>query len=399
MRHLSIFHRAFERRLRFGGPSAPLFALLTLLILLSGCSENSSTGATKGPGPGVPVTVSAAVEKNVPVELRAIGTVQAYSTVAVKSQVEGELIRVHFKEGQEVKKGDLLFTIDPRPFEAQIRQAEANLARDKVQAANARKDLDRYTELLKEGAATQAQYDQVRTNAEALDAALRADEAALETARLQLSYSTIESPIDGRTGSLMLHEGNLVKADADSPMVTINQLSPIYVAFSVPQQDLPEIKKEMAAGPLKVEASPPRAESPPSRGVLTFVDNSVDPATGTIQLKATFANKERALWPGQFVNVVLDLAVQPNAVVIPSQAVQSGQQGEYVFVVKADRTVESRPVELDRTMDHEAVIRKGVNPGEQVVTDGQLRLFPGAKVEIRPSTVTPGATPGTEGGA
>jgi multidrug efflux system membrane fusion protein len=340
------------------------------------------------------VTVSTAVEKNVPVRLRAIGTVQAYSTVAVKSQVEGEIIRVHFKEGGDVKQGDLLFTIDPRPFEAQIRQAEANQARDKVQAANARKDLSRYAELLKEGSATQAQYDQIRTNSEALDAALQADEAALDTARLQLSYSTIRSPIDGRTGSIMIHEGNLVKAN-DASMVVINQVTPIYVAFSVPQQDLPEIKKEMAAGPLKVEASPPRSESSPSIGVLTFVDNAVDPATGTIQLKATFRNKERALWPGQFVNVVLNLAVQHNAVVIPSQAVQSGQQGDYVFVVKSDRTVESRPVEMDRTVDHDAVIRKGVRPGEEVVTDGQLRLIPGVKIEIRPSA----AGPGTEGGA
>jgi multidrug efflux system membrane fusion protein len=394
MRQLSFSHRTCERTLQFRRSSAAIFALLTFLVLFSGCSENSSTGATKEPGPGVPVTVSTAVEKNVPVQLRAIGTVQAYSTVSVKSQVEGELIRVHFKEGQDVKQGDLLFSIDPRSFEAQIRQAEANLARDKVQAVNARKDLDRYTELLKEGSATQAQYDQVRTNAEALDAALRADEAALETARLQLSYSAIRSPIDGRTGSLMIHEGNLIKAN-DANMVVINQISPIYVAFSVPQQELPEIKKEMAAGPLKVEASTPRSGAPPSRGALTFIDNAVDPATGTIQLKASFPNKDRALWPGQFVNVVLDLAVQHNAIVLPSQAVQSGQQGDYVFVVKADRTVESRPVEIDRTVDHEAVIRKGVNPGEQVVTDGQLRLIPGAKVEIRSSAPTPDA----EGGA
>ena len=394
MSYIPFSHRTEERCVRFGRSSVAGFALLTFLILSSGCTENSSKGETKGPGPGVPVTVSTAVEKNVPVRLRAIGTVQAYSTVAVKSQVEGEIIRVHFKEGQDVKQGDLLFTIDPRPFEAQIRQAEANLARDKVQAANAQKDLSRYTELLKEGSATQAQYDQIRTNAEALDAAIQADEASLETARLQLSYSTIRSPIDGRTGSIMIHEGNLVKAN-DASMVVINQVTPIYAAFSVPQQDLPEIKKEMAAGPLKVEASPPRSESPPSIGVLTFVDNAVDPATGTIQLKATFANKERALWPGQFVNVVLNLAVQHNAVVIPSQAVQSGQQGDYVFVVKSDRTVESRPVEMDRTVDHDAVIRKGVRPGEEVVTDGQLRLIPGAKIEIRPSSAGPGA----EGGA
>lgn len=377
-----IFTRRFHPALLRGAIIVALFSSLA-----TGCSDKTS-GAAKGPapgqGPGIPVMVSVAVEKTVPVQLKAIGAVQAYSTVAVKSQVEGALIRVFFKEGEYVKKGELLFKIDPRPFEAQIRQAEANMAKNKVQAANARKEVERYKSLLQEGAATQAQYELVGTNAASLEAAFRADQAALETAQLQLEYSAIRSPLDGRTGALAVHEGNLVKANDTTPLVTINQLSPIYVAFSVPQQELADIRKRMSEGKLEVEASPPRSEGPPSIGELTFVDNAVDATTGTILLKGTFANKDDALWPGQFVNVVLTVAVQSNAVVVPSQTVQSGQGGQFVFVVKADGTVESRPVTVDRVVTTEAIIKKGVQAGEKVVTDGQVRLSPGAKVQIKP---------------
>ncbi len=364
-------------------------ASLLIVLDLSGCGRAApSTGPANAAQKAVPVTVSAVIKKKVPVQARAIGNVQAYSTVAVKAQVGGELTRVHFKEGQDVRRGELLFTIDPRPFEAQLKQAEANLAKDKVQVANARKEVDRYTELFKGGFATQQQYDQVRTNADALEAAVQADQAALENARLQLEYSTIQSPIDGRTGNLMVHEGNLVKANDTTPLVIINQISPIYVAFSVPEQDLPEIKRYVTKGKLKVEAIPPKVEGSPSVGELTFIDNAIDPATGTIMLKATFPNQDRTLWPGQFVSVILTLTIQPNAVVIPSQAIQTGQQGSYVFVVKPDLTVETRPVTVDRMIDHDAVIKEGVKQGEVVVTDGQLRLSQGVKVQIKDGTST-----------
>ncbi len=371
-----------------------ILGLLLTLAFFPGCSNNGAgTSEMKG-AIIVPVAVSSAVEKTVPVQLNAIGNIQAYSTVAIKAQVGGELIRVHFNEGQDVKQGDPLFQIDPRPFKSELKQAEANLKKDVVQADNIRKDAKRYADLFKEGLVTQQQYDQIRANAEALDAAVRADQAAVENARLQLTYSTIRSPINGRTGNLMVHAGNLVKANDTSPLVTINQISPIYVAFSVPQQHLPEIKKYMAAGKLKVEAIIQNNDGPPSQGILSFIDNAVDPATGTILLKATFPNKEKALWPGQFVNVVLTLTLQSNAIVVPSQAIQSGQQGQYLFIVKPDLTVESRPVIVGREIDQEAIIEKGIQPGENVVTDGQIRLSPGAKVQIKKS---PSATASGEG--
>lgn len=380
--------RTSWRLFHFKRFSVTIMGLLLILAFFPACSNKAEvTPRKKGAdlGNGVPVIVTSAIEKTVPVQLTAIGNVQAYSTVTVKAQVGGELIRVRFQEGQDVKQGDPLFQIDPRPFKSELKQAEANLKKDAIQADNTRKDTKRYADLFKEGLVTQQQYDQIRANAEALDAAVRADQAAVENARLQLAYSSIRSPINGRTGNLMVHAGNLVKANDTSPLVTINQISPIYVAFSVPQQNLPDIKKYMAAGKLKAEAIIPKNDGPPSQGILSFVDNAVDPATGTILLKATFPNKDKALWPGQFVNVVLTLTMQSNAIVVPSQAVQSGQQGQYLFIVKPDLTVESRPVIVGREIDQEAIIEKGVQPGENVVTDGQIRLSPGAKVQIKSS--------------
>jgi multidrug efflux system membrane fusion protein len=328
--------------------------------------------------------VASVVQKTVPVQVRAIGAVEAYSTIMVKSQVEGELMRVHFKEGQDVKKGDPLFTIDPRPFEAALRQAEANLAKDMAQAKNAAVDARRYAELLQRRLVAQADYDQQRTNADALQAAVRADQAAAENAKLQLGYTAIRSPIDGRIGYLMVQQGNLVKAN-DTMLVTINQISPIYVTFAVPEQELPAIQRYMAAGSLTMAANVPMAAGPPERGVLSFVDNTVDRATGTIRLKGTFANDDRQLWPGQFANVVLTLTTQPNALVVPSQAVLSGQEGQHVFVVKPDLAVEYRPVSVGRSLDGETVITEGLQPEETVVTDGQLRLAPGTTVEVKGS--------------
>jgi multidrug efflux system membrane fusion protein len=335
--------------------------------------------------PPVPVAVGTAIQKTVPVRLTAIGNVEAYSTIQVKSQIGGLLMKVHFREGQDVSKGQLLFTIDPRPYEAQIEQAESTLAKDNAQLQYAREQSARYAELVKKGYVSKDQYEQFRTNAATAEAVVNADRAVLENAKLQLKYCYIYSPISGRTGGLASNQGNLIKANADTAMVTIQQVEPIYVTFSVPEQDLPEIKKYMARGRLAVSASAVRDGDRPEEGVLTFVDNAVDTTTGTIKLKGTFANKDRRLWPGQFVNAVLVLTSRPNAVLVPTSAVQTGQDGQYVFVVKAGNTVEMRPVVAGMSVDGETVINKGVAPGETVVTDGQLRLGPGAKVEVMKS--------------
>ncbi len=358
-----------------------ILGLLFLTFFSSACSNEKSK---KPVSPPIPVTVSIAIQKTVPVELRAIGNVQAYSTVTVKSKVGGELVGVHFTEGQDVKKGDPLFTIDPRPYEAALKQAEANLGRDLAQAKHAREDARRYESLIQKGVVPQQQYDKFRTDADALEATVLADRAAVENAKIQLGYCSIHSPIDGRTGSLIVQQGNHIKAE-DISLVVINQIVPIDVAFSVPEQFLSEIKKYMALGKLQVEALVPMDDERPERGVITFIDNAVDTNTGTIRLKGTFANREKKLWPGQFVNVVLTLTTEPNAIVVPTQAIQTGQEGQYVFVVKQDLTVESRPVVAGRSMNNETVVKKGLNPDEKVVTDGQLRLYPGAKAEIKTS--------------
>ncbi|MBI3300605.1 MAG: efflux RND transporter periplasmic adaptor subunit [Deltaproteobacteria bacterium] len=386
-------------------PVGLLWGLLATLLFLTACSPDASgKPAVQDPGrrPAVPVTVATVTQKTVPVQLRAIGNVQTYATVAIKAQVNGELQRVHFKEGQDVRAGDLLFTIDPRPFEVQLKQAEANLAKDTIQLENARRELRRYDKLLKEGYVTQEQYDQRRTTADALEATVRVDQTAIDNAKLQLSYCFIRSPIDGRTGNLLVHKGNLVKANDTTPLgpgpsgsssvsvplVVINQMSPIYVAFSVPEQHLPEIRKHMGAEKLHVDAIISPDGEWPAQGELSFIDNAVDFTTGTIQLKATFPNHDRTPWPGQFVNVVLTLATQPNAIVVPSQAVQTGQAGQFVFVVQPDLAVEPRLVVVDREVGAETVVKEGLKPGESVVTDGQLRLSSGAKVEVHTSPTT-----------
>lgn len=334
------------------------------------------------PPPPVPVTAGRVVKKSVPLKIHAIGNVQAYSTVTVKALIGGNLTHVNFKEGQFVNKGDLLFAIDSRPYEAQLKQAEANLAKDKAQAENARQEAKRYKELVANGYVAQEQYEQISANAEAMDATVLADESAVENARLQVEYCFIRSPIDGVTGNLLVHEGNLVKAN-DVSLVVINQVRPIYVAFSVPGPDLPAIKQYSAEGPLKVEVSATEKEPVPVAGEMVFVDNAVDLQTGTIQLKGLFPNSTKALWPGQFVNVDLVLSHLDNAVVVPSQAVQAGQSGQYLFVIKADQTVETRPVVVSKSIGEESVVEKGVEPGETVVVDGQVRLVPGAKVAVK----------------
>jgi len=361
----------------------PLAVICGVLLVFAGCSGRDGSKATPGAQPpAVPITAALAVQRDVPVQLRVIGSAEAYSTVSVKTMVNGEIVKVGFQEGQDVKKGDLIFVIDPRPYEAALKTAEANLARDLALKENAEKDVKRYAFLIEKELVPRQQFDQVSSAAAALAGTVHADNAVVENARVQLSYCFIRSPVDGRTGNLFLKKGNVVKAN-DASLVTILQVAPIYVTFSVPEQYLPEIRKYQGAGTLKVEAVAPGQENRPARGTLTFISNAVDNATGTIQLKGTFPNGDRALWPGQFINVVLTLAMKPNAVLVPAPAVQTGQKGQYVFVVKSDQTVESRPVVTGETIGGETVVEKGMQAGERVVTDGQLRLVPGARVEIK----------------
>ena len=360
--------------------SAVGFGLCFLLWV--GCSAKKAQTPGLPPSYSAPVTTATASLATVPIQVHAIGNVEAYSTVSVKAQVAARIEKAYFTEGQDVRKGDLLFTLDRRPFDTALQQAEANLARDQAQLENAKAEEDRYTKLFQEGIVSKEQYDSMRTNADALAASVRADKAAIDKARIDLSYCSIQAPIDGRTGALLVHPGNLVK-DNDAVLVVLNQIHPIYVTFSVPEQYLAEIKKYRAERSLQVEVSIPNQEQKPAEGPLTFIDNAVDNTTGTIKLKGTFENPDNRLWPGQFVNVALTLKTQPNAVVVPSQAVQTGQAGQYVFVVKQDMTAEYRPVVAGTSVAGETVIQKGLEAGETLVTDGQLRLVPGMKVAIK----------------
>ena len=371
--------------------AAPRCAVAVVLAFLA-CSKGQQQ---QGFG-AVPVTVAKVQQKNVPLNIRAIGNVEPITSVTVRAQVGGVLQRVAFSEGQEVKKGDLLFEIDPRPLQAALAQAEALIKRDQANAQDAEATAKRYAALVKKEYVTQQQAENAEAQAAALRAAAAADQAALQQARLNLAYAQIRSPVSGRTGSLLVHAGNVVKAN-DDKLVVIDQLQPIYVAFSVPEQILPQIRARGVSAKLPVSAAPAtttpgasaeqRASGAMAQerqsGTLTFVDNAVDLQTGTIRLKATFTNKDEVLWPGQFVDVQLTLGEQQGAVVAPAEAVQRGQNGEYVFVVKSDQTVESRAVTVSRSDPHEAVIEKGLQPGETVVTDGQLRLQQGMKVQIK----------------
>lgn len=339
--------------------------------------------------PPAPVVVALVKTATVPVTLSVIGAVQAYSTVAIKSQVDGQVGEVHFREGQAVKKGDLLFTIDPRTYEAALRQAEANLARNKALLVKARADLTRSAALVQKDFTSRSTYDQAVANVAALEAAIKADEASIIQAALRVEYTRITAPIDGRVGSILVNPGNLVRANdtnaQSSALVVLNQVRPIYVQFSVPESHLAEIRTRLSAGKIAVKAAIPQDTRPPAAGTLTFVNNAVDSATGTILLKATYANDDERLTPGQFVNVTVELAVIAEAVVVPPTAVQIGQRGNYVFVVKADNTAELRLVKTGVRTETEVVIEDGLALGERVVIDGQLRLRPGTRVTIRPA--------------
>lgn len=356
-------------------------ALLATLSLI-GCRGGDAAPGFGGHGP-VPVLVAKAFRKTVAQRIHAIGRVEAYSTVEIKSQVSGQVMQVHFKEGQDVKKGDLLFTIDPRPFEAALNQSIAALNRDQAQKVQMANDFSRYDTLLKEGVGSRQQYDEAKSKYQAIEATVVADEANVQTARLNLQYTRITSPIDGRTGNLILHEGNIVKANADTAMVVINQVRPVYVDFALPEQDLAAVRASMAARELAVDVAAPGDKKTVVQGKLSFVDNTVDPTTGTIQLKGIFGNQDQKLWPGQFVDTYLTVNELPNAVLVPSQAVQTGQDGSYVFVIDPKMKADIRKVSVGETIEGDTVIQSGLHGGETVVTDGQLRLMPGGTVMIK----------------
>ena len=401
-------------------------AVLTLgaacLLLTTGCNQSGARAGGPGGQPGgrgrggengpVPVVVATVTSRDVPINVDVIGNVEAYSTISVKAQVGGELTKVSFHEGDFVKKGDQLFSIDARPYDAQLSQAKANLARDTAALSQAQANLardianekyaqdqaKRYKGLFDQGVVSREQADQMASSADALSQTVLADRAAIESAKaqivadkaavenvqVQLSYTTITSPIDGRTGSIAVKQGNVVSANT-TDLMTITEVQPIYVTFSVPEAQLSEIKRYMAEGQLPVHVTSQADPGLQESGVLTFVDNTVDATTGTIKLKGTFQNKQNKLWPGEFVRVTLGLTTRPHATVVPNQAVQTGQDGQFVYVVKPDQTVEMRPVVTSTRVDQDLVIDRGLQPGETVVTEGQLRLTPGSHVQIQGS--------------
>ncbi|HEX9573019.1 MAG TPA: efflux RND transporter periplasmic adaptor subunit [Myxococcales bacterium] len=365
--------------------------LLVLVALIAACKRGAPQQGQQQ-GEGVPVTVAQVEKKTVPQQVTAIGTVEPMHTVQIRTLVGGTLVGVHFQEGQEVAKGDLLFTIDSRPYQAALAQAQSAVQRDKAKMLDAEANARRYEELAKKEYVTQQQAESARADAASLQATVKADEAAVEQAKLNLAYCAIRAPVTGKTGSVLVHAGNVVKAN-DAALVVIDQMQPIYVSFAVPERVLPQIRaREGEKLPVAARLSDQKpGEVPESgairgeaeQGVLTFVDNAVNSVTGTILLKATFENKDEALWPGSFAMATVTLGEIRDATVAPSQAVQRGQQGQYVFVVKQDGTVESRPVTVSMQDERQAVIEKGLAPGEVVVTDGQLRLAPGARVQVK----------------
>lgn len=369
---------------RWFGFVATVFVLVNMTVF-SGCSRNGDSKTKKGAGggaPPVPVLVAKVVETNVPVRVSAIGNVTSCSTVTIRSQITGKLLSVHFKEGQTVKKDDLLFMIDPRPSQAALDQANANFARDTAQLENAQIQFKRNKELFDAKLVSQAEYENARAVMDVQQGIMLADQAAITNAMLNLAYSTITSPMDGLAGSQLVFVGNIIKA-LDDAMLTINQIRPIYVLFAVPERYLPEIRREMENKVLKVQASFTGMTGTPPQGDLTFVDNTVDMTTGTIQLKGTFANEDHVLWPGQFVEVMLTLSELPNVAAVPAQAVQMGQAGSYVYVVGEDQTVEQRPVTTGVSYNGVTVVQSGLKAGEIVVTEGQLRLAPKLKVSFK----------------
>ncbi|HWQ39277.1 MAG TPA: efflux RND transporter periplasmic adaptor subunit [Burkholderiales bacterium] len=357
---------------------------LTLAIgTLAGCGKgDSAQGGVAATPPPAPVVVAVAQRKTVPLTVRAIGNVEPIDSVAIKSRVDGEIVGVHVRDGQDVRKGELLFELDSRYLSAQLRQLEATLARNQALLANAQSTEKRYAELLAQGFISQEAYTQAKANRDAAQATVQADRAAADSARIQLGYTRIRAPISGRAGRVMLPAGNTVKAN-DTTLVVINQLAPIYVSFAVPERHLAEIRGYYGKGKLDVRAAPQGEPDLIATGRLSFIDNAVDPQTGTIKLRATFDNTRHELWPGQFVTVALTLEQQENALVVPPEAVQNGPRGQYVFVVKPDMTAEVRDVQIDRTEGRDTVVTAGLQEGETVIVSGQLRVSPGARVAPR----------------
>ena len=353
-------------------------AAVVAAALALACSRLEGKAAAAAARP-VLVRATAAIEKDVPVEVRAVGKIVSSQSVAIRPQISGTLVAVHFTEGQAVRKGDLLLEIDRRPFEAALAEARARLAQNRVRAENARADAQRYAGLVDKEFVTRKQYEAARANASALDAQVGADQAAVERARLNLEYATIRAPISGRTGRLLVHAGNLVSAGAPEPLLTLEQVRPVFAEFSIPEQHLASLRGRKDAPPVRVSVA---GAADAFEGTLAFVNNSVDPATGTILLKARFENADERLWPGQLVEAHLRVSERTKAVVVPSSAVASGQQGDYAYVVTAERKAELRQVQVAQTSETEAVIAKGIAAGELVVTDGQLKLRPDAPVEL-----------------
>ena len=394
-----------------------LLLVIVVLLFWHFLGAKSNKAASRARGEVIPVEIAAATQMDVPVQIKSIGNIEPLSTIAVRSQVEGTLQAVHFTPGQEVAKGTLLFTIDPRPLQAALSQAEANLAkamaavsqgrnvvaRDQATAVNSRTIAKRDAVLIEAGVISREEYDNAVSKAQSDEATVRADQSSVSTleaaanaeqanvnnARVQLSYTSIRAPLNGKTGNLVVTAGNLIRANDTTPMVTITQAAPVYVTFAVPEQDLLRIRQYADSGDFRTEVVIPGDEANPAQGKLSLVDNTVDTTTGTIRLKATLDNNDRKLYPGLFVNVVLTLGYQREAVVVPSQAVQIGQDSSYVYAVKPDMTVEVRNVKTGTNVNNMTVIEEGVKPGEQVVTDGQLKLVPGAT--IQPKTAQPGS--------
>jgi membrane fusion protein, multidrug efflux system len=356
-----------------------VLAIFAAFLLCTSCTAKKEKPKAKPP---IPVKVVQAALKNVPVQVKAIGNIEAFTSVAIKSQVGGQIARLHFTEGSNVEQGALLVSIDPEPFRATLSQFEAALAKDQAQARFAREQAERYAGLVKEGIVTQDQYEALHSNAESLAATIVADRSAIRNAKIQLGYCSIRSPISGRTGTIALQPGNLVKAN-DLAIVTVNQLTPIYATFSIPEKLLAEVKRAMAGNELKIEAAIPNEPGATEAGSISFLDNAVNPATGTIKLKGVFANKSRKLWPGQFTDVVMTLGNRKDAVVVPTNAIQTSQQGQFIYVVKPDNSVEMRQVTATMAVGEDTVVEKGLGAGETVVIDGQLRLTPGAVVESK----------------
>jgi len=366
------------------GSAAGIFLLSLLIFLPAGCKKEDAPP----PAPAFPpatVLAAKASQKDMPVAVGAIGTVEAYRSVGIAPLVTGRLLGIRFKEGEDVKKGQVLFTIDPAPYREKLRQAEAKLAKDAAQKEFNEREAERYAFLLEKGAVSKSDAEKYRTDAAIYEAAVRADRAEVEDARLNLEYCSVSAPFDGRMGTYAVNVGAVVKAN-ETQLAVINAMTPIYVRFSIPERNLPDVKKYSKAGSVQVKVGLAADFAGEVRaGRLVFIDNAVDANTGMIQLKSEHPNTDRFLWPGQFVHVSLILTVQPKAVVIPLRAVQTGEKGSFVFVVKPDGSAEMRPVVVDRTAGAEAVIAQGVSADETVITDGHLKVWPGGKVEIRNS--------------